>query len=145
MNDSVGVEKNEKGRESSPLPSPTVIHKGWKIPLLPPSMNKLYAINYRTKSVYMTSEARNFKSQMKLFITPFAINSSDKLSLKLDVNTNWYFNNGNLKKSDIQNLIKVVVDALSERLGFDDSQVWSFTANKVQASESFIWLELTKQ
>lgn len=125
------------------LPSPA--HKSWKIPLLPPSMNKLYAINYRTKSVYMTPEARTFKSQMKMFITPFEVKRSDKLDMKLDVYSNFYCKNGNIKRSDIHNLIKVVVDALSERLGFDDSQVFSFTANKIQSDESFMWLELTKQ
>jgi Holliday junction resolvase RusA-like endonuclease len=125
--------------------SPAVIHKGWKIPLLPVSMNKLYAINYRTKQVYMTPEARQFKTQAKLFISSFATTKTDKLSLRLDINTDWYFKNGNPKRSDIQNLIKVVVDMLSERLGFDDSQIWSFSANKIQSNENFCWLELTKQ
>ena len=125
--------------------APSVIHKGWKIPLLPVSMNKLYAINYRTKQVYMTPEARTWKTQAKMFVSPFAVAKNDKLSLKLDINCDWYFKNGNPKRSDIQNLIKVVVDMLSERLGFDDSQVWSFTANKIQSSENFCWLELTKQ
>ena len=141
--DKSGV-SGERPTESS-ASSPAVIHKGWKIPLLPVSMNKLYAINYRTKQVYMTPEARQFKTQAKLFITNFPIITSDKLSLKLDVNTNWFYLNGKPKRSDIQNLIKVVVDMLSERLGFDDSQIWSFSANKIQSSENFCWLELTKQ
>jgi Holliday junction resolvase RusA-like endonuclease len=140
----------DKGGVGSERPSesiadrPSVIHKGWRIPLLPVSMNKLYAINYRTKQVYMTPEARQFKSQAKLFISSFETSKTDKLSLRLDIHTDWYFKNGNPKRSDIQNLIKVVVDMLSERLGFDDSQVWSFTANKIQSSENFCWLELMK-
>ena len=141
--DKSGV-SGERPTESS-ASSPAVIHKGWKIPLLPVSMNKLYAINYRTKQVYMTPEARQFKSQAKLFISSFATTKTDKLSLKLDIHTDWYFKNGNPKRSDIQNLIKVVVDMLSERLGFDDSQIWSFSANKIQSNENFCWLELTKQ
>lgn len=136
---------NEERPTESTASSTAVIHKGWRIPLLPPSMNKLYAINYRTRSVYMTPEAREFKSKMKLFITSMPIDLEKKLSLKLDVHTDWYFKNGKLKKSDIQNLIKVVVDALSERLGFDDSLIWSFTANKIQSNDSFIWLELEQQ
>ena len=125
--------------------SPAVIHKGWRIPLLPVSMNKLYAINYRTKQVYMTPEARQFKTQAKLFISSFATTKTDKLSLKLDIHTDWYFKNGNPKRSDIQNLIKVVVDMLSERLGFDDSQIWSFSANKIQSTENYCWVTLEKQ
>jgi Holliday junction resolvase RusA-like endonuclease len=141
--DKSGV-SSERPTESIAV-SPAVIHKGWKIPLLPVSMNKLYAINYRTKQVYMTPEARQFKTQAKLFISSFATAKTDKLSLRLDINTDWYFKNGNPKRSDIQNLIKVVVDMLSERLGFDDLQIWSFSANKIQSNENFCWLELTKQ
>jgi Holliday junction resolvase RusA-like endonuclease len=135
---------SEERPTESMASSPAVIHKGWRIPMLPVSMNKLYAINYRTKQVYMTPEARQFKSQAKLFVSPFEIKSSDRLEMKLDVHTDWYFKNGNPKKSDIQNLIKVVVDMLSERLGFDDSQVWIFTANKIQSTENFCWVEITK-
>ena len=63
----------------------------------------------------------------------------------LNVYTNWFYKNGNQKKSDIHNLIKVVVDALSERLGFDDSQVWSFVANKIQSTENYCWITLEKE
>ena len=125
------------------LPSPTL--KTWKIPLLPTSMNKLYAINYRTRSVYMTHEARTFKSQMKMFISAYPVSINDKLSFSLDVYTNWYHGNGNLKKSDIQNLIKVVVDSVAERLGFNDAQVFSFSANKIQSIENYCTVTLEKQ
>lgn len=144
MTESVGVQKIEKGQSvSAPMPSPTT-SLVCKIPLLPTSMNKLYAINYRTRSVYMTPEARNFKSQAKMFIKPYSVGKNDKLSFSLDVHTDWYFKNGNLRKADIQNLIKVVVDAVSERLGFDDSQVFSFSANKIQSTENYCTVTLEK-
>lgn len=141
--DKVGVGDGGTLRGAS-IPSPTQ-SKRWKVPILPPSMNRLYAINFRTRSVYMTPEARTFKTQFKMFITPFTVSSNDKLTMSLDVYTDWFFKNGKQKRADIQNLIKVVLDAVSERLGFDDSQVWSFTASKIQSTENCCFVTLEKQ
>jgi Holliday junction resolvase RusA-like endonuclease len=140
MENSVGVNKSKEGEL---VPSPTT-SKRWKIPCLPVSMNRLYAINFMKRCVYMTPEARQFKNNAKLCIGNFPISKNDKLSFSLDVYTDWYFKNGNPKKSDIQNLIKVVVDATSERLGFDDCQVWSFAANKIQSTSNCCWITLEK-
>jgi Holliday junction resolvase RusA-like endonuclease len=124
---------------------PSSISKTWKVPFLPPSMNKIYGINFQKRSVYMMPEARTFKSQAKMCIGNFPTSKNDKLSLSLSVHTDWYFKNGNLRKADIQNLIKVVVDAVSERLGFDDAQVFSFSANKIQSTENYCTVTLEKQ
>jgi Holliday junction resolvase RusA-like endonuclease len=138
-----GVRENN-AKANAPLPSPA-LSKTWKIPCLPVSMNKLYSINFVKRCVYMTSEARTFKNNTKLCIGNFSTTKSDKLTLSLDVHTDWFFKNGNPKKSDIQNLIKVVVDAVSERLGFDDSQIWSFSANKIQSTDNYCTITLEKQ
>jgi Holliday junction resolvase RusA-like endonuclease len=126
------------------LPS-SVSSKTWKVPFLPPSMNKLYGINFQKRSVYMMPEARDWKTKAKMCIGNFPITGNDKLSFSLNVYTNWYYKNNNLKKSDIQNLIKVVVDAVSERLSFDDSQVFSFSAVKHQSTENYCTITLEKQ
>jgi Holliday junction resolvase RusA-like endonuclease len=125
--------------------SSTALSVKWKIPLLPTSMNKLYAINYQKRTVYMTPEARNFKTQCKLFITPYHVSGNDKLSMEIDIHSDWFFKNGNLKKSDLQNMIKILIDAVSERLGFDDSQVWTMTANKIQSTTKCVHITLSKQ
>lgn len=141
MDEAVGVHKHEKG--SSSLPSPTT-SKTWVLPFLPISMNKLYGINYRTKSVYMMNDARNFKNKCKLCIGNFPVEPEDRLRFSIEVHTDWFFKNGRVKKADIHNLIKVVVDSVSERLGFDDSQVFSFSANKIQSTENYCTVTLEK-
>jgi len=150
METSVGVERTKEGEFANTwsMPSPTTssyVRKSWKIPMVPPSMNKLYAINYRTKSVYMTKEARDFKTKVKMFMTSMLVSSTDRFNLQLDVHTNWLCKNGAIRKADIHNMIKVVVDAVSERLGFDDAQVFSFTANKIQSTENYCTVTLEKQ
>lgn len=134
-NDGVGVMPNL---------SPASSLKSWRIPFLPPSMNKLYGINFQKRSVYMMPEARTFKSNAKMCIGNYSVGKNDKLSFSLNVYTNWFFGNGNQKKADIQNLIKVVVDATSERLGFDDCQIWSFSASKHQSTENYCTVTLEK-
>jgi len=79
-----------------------------------------------------------------LFISNYNVTTNDTLSVNIDVCTNWFFKNGNKKKSDIQNLIKVLIDAVSERLGFDDSQVWSMTANKIQSDSDCVFITVNK-
>ena len=120
------------------LPSPI----RFKIPMLPTSMNKLYGVNYRLHSIYLTNEARYWKSKAKLFIPSFSINQHSKVYINIDVMSDWYFKNGNIKKQDVQNFVKVVVDAISEKCGFDDSRVWSFSANKYQSTEQCVWVSM---
>jgi Holliday junction resolvase RusA-like endonuclease len=140
-----GVEDSGDSVKMRPLPSPAVIHKGWKIPFLPVSMNKLYSINFAKRCVYMTPEARDWKTKAKMCVSNFPVSKNDKLSFSMDVYTEYFYKNGNMKRSDIQNLIKISVDAVSERLGFDDSQIWSFSANKIQSSENYCLITLEKK
>jgi Holliday junction resolvase RusA-like endonuclease len=124
--------------------APSVIHKGWKIPLLPVSMNKLYAINYRTKQVYMTPEARNWKTKAKMFISSFVIEKDFFYDVIIEINTALFCKNGNLKRFDAHNLTKIVADTLSERLGVDDSVFKKTTIEKNNSLDNFLWLSITK-
>lgn len=104
----------------------------------PPSMNSLYGINYRTRSVYLTNDARYWKSKAKLLIPHYPIPSFGRIFIELQARNHWYCKNGNIRKADVHNLVKVVVDAISEKCGFDDSQVWSFSCNKVESNEQTV-------
>lgn len=107
----------------------------------PPSMNGLYGINFQMRSVYLTNDARYWKSKAKLMIPkiPFV---ADKYYVELEFHNSWYFKNGKMKKSDVQNLIKIVVDAICEKLGFDDSLVWLFSAVKIQSDKPKVQVKL---
>lgn len=109
----------------------------FKLPF-PPSMNSLYGINFKTRSVYMMNDARYWKSKAKLMIPKFNVQNDTKICMKMYIFSEWYFKNGKQKKHDVHNLIKIVADAISEKCGFDDSQIWSFSANKVQSTEQSV-------
>lgn len=117
----------------------------FKIPMVPPSMNSLYNVLFSLRKVELKPEVRLFKSQAKQYVPHLIVNSSDKLQMEVEVNQDWYYKNGKLKKQDIQNMGKCLVDLVSEKLGFEDSQIWDVTLSKKQVdSESFTRVKLRK-
>lgn len=105
------------------------------IPSIPPSMNVMYGINHRTHTVYLKNEARYWKSKAKLFMPNIQVTPEDKLRISVDVVTQWYFKNGNPKKADVQNLGKVILDALSERWNIDDCRFWEIELIKINSDD----------
>jgi len=90
----------------------------------------------------MHPEARLFKTNAKFYIPKFKVQPNDKVICKIKAHNDWYYKNGKLKKADVQNLTKVIIDAISEKLGFDDSQVWRATTDKVQSEKKGVEVRL---
>lgn len=107
------------------------------IPFLPPSVNSLYGIQGGRKiRIFLKSEARQFKEKAKLFMPKKEIKENVKLGLEFLIRGNWYFKNGAFKKLDLQNLEKILIDAIAEKYGFDDCRVWWKSAKKEQLDGS---------
>lgn len=105
------------------------------IPVHPPSVNALYQVNHKFRTVELKPEARFWKSNAKPHIpsrTDFAPFQGKKLRLTLTVRMDWYYKNKNLKRLDVTNMEKVIVDTIAEKLGFDDLLVWEISTRKVQ-------------
>ncbi len=104
------------------------------VPMLPISVNAIYQINHRQRRVYLHPKALMFKSQAKMFMPPKPkwLKRDTKVELMLVVFSNLYFKNGNVKKFDLQNLEKILIDAIAEKYGHDDCYVWKKKAKKSQ-------------
>lgn len=115
----------------------------FKIPLLPPSINTIYKINFVTRSTYKSKEAREFEKDCKLF-TPVIrdIKENKKVRTFIELHGDWFFKNGSFKKKDIQNLDKVLIDSIFDKLGVDDCQIWDHHLLKVQDTEEFTLITL---
>ncbi len=61
------------------------------------------------------------------------MDSQSKLSLHLTYYQDWFYKNGSLRKLDLPNLTKLTVDAICEKVGCDDAQVWELIEKKVQS------------
>ena len=98
--------------------------KSFVIPNLPPSVNSVYQIIFSQKRVELKPEVRLWKTQAKEYIPKLTPMSSSHL-FKVDTifHYDFFYKNGKLKKFDSQNLMKVLIDAIAEKNGFDDSCV----------------------
>ena len=85
-------------------------------------------------------EVRLFKSQAKMFVPHMDLDVSKKWFIDMHVYKDWFYKNGNLRKEDVQNMLKVVVDLVSEKLGIDDSVFWEARARKVQSDEQYMMI-----
>ena len=104
----------------------------FSLPSLPPSMNSVYQIIYSQRRIEMKPEVRLWKSRAKGFIPVWRIEEGEELDLEFKMEGNWLYKNGKPKRMDVQNLLKVVIDALCEKWGVDDSRVREIRAVRVQ-------------
>jgi Holliday junction resolvase RusA-like endonuclease len=110
------------------------------VPFVPPSVNCLYGVTSRGGRIrtFLKSDAARFKEKAKLFMIPKKVLPATKIHLELIIKTNWYYKNGSVKKIDIQNMEKILLDAISEKYGFDDSMIWSKTCEKQDGEDSIL-------
>lgn len=104
--------------------------QGWEIgesmkftiPFLPPSMNAVYNILFSQRRVELKPEVRLFKTKAKEYV-PMLKPHEDSFLFRLDAvfHYNFLFKNGKMRKVDTQNLMKVLIDAVAEKNGIDDS------------------------
>lgn len=116
----------------------------FRIPGLPPSINSIYQIIYAQRRVELKPEVRLYKSRAKQYVPRWVVAPMQPLKMELKFYAQWFFKNSAFRKLDLQNLIKVVVDAVAEKQGWCDSQVWEFEASKIQSDEEYIAVTLTK-
>lgn len=116
----------------------------FKVSFLPTSVNRMYSYNHHTKTMYLTEEARHFKMAIKLACPKIQF-ISDKPKIRIEIwyhSPTWICKNGKFRKRDIQNMDKILIDAISERLGVDDSHIWFHSGEKVISEKEFteIWI-----
>ena len=106
---------------------------------LPPSYNQHFKINYRSRQTYLSQAARKYKDKVKLACGCWADLKDDTVYLfKIYVEywSQWKYKNKNIKKKDLQNLNKILIDAIFEAIGRDDSLVFEITERKMPFANS---------
>lgn len=110
----------------------------FKIDGLPPSYNKSFKVNYSFREIYLSPEVRVYKTKVKFLCPHLTVTDTDKLRITIMYNHDWHYKNGKIRKKDIQNLDKILIDSIASRLNFDDSQFFEVHLFKVQNDkESF--------
>lgn len=122
-------------KQESPVPGAHLLLACF-IPLAPLSVNSLYQIIFSQKRTQLKPEARFWKTQAKSHIPHLtALGREDTLHLQLDIHlTSWYYKNGHIREFDLQNLEKLAIDAIFEKLGRSDALVFKKTTEKVESN-----------
>jgi len=111
-----------------------------KIPFKTPTINHLYTRN-RYGNPCKTNEANKLKEEIKEIIYKLNIQVENFLNKKLkvivEVHENWYCKNGSVKKMDISNREKFLIDSVFDALGMDDKFIFEHTMKKCQDTETF--------
>ena len=113
------------------------------VPGIPPSYNKSIKINYRLRQIHLTQEARRFKDKVKIHMPYWELPDRVLLfSVRISYNSDWYYKNKKVRKKDVQNLDKLLIDAMFKALGRDDSFLFKVTNEKIQSIKEFTRVEL---
>jgi len=107
-------------------------------PGLPISDNQLYQYNKSTCGRFLSLEAKSYKAEIlretkyQLFDTDTSELRNKKLKLNIVVYSDTWVNErqGKIKKIDIHNLSKALIDSIFEALEMDDSFVWEVNMRK---------------
>jgi len=106
----------------------------FKLPALPPSVNQMYKINYRTKQMYLDKSVTDFKNKVYPLI-PALKPPVERLRIEVEYYGRFLNKNGTIKRKDGQNLDKCLYDIIFEKFGLDDSIVWEGTWSKNHCEE----------
>ena len=94
--------------------------------------------------MFLKSEARSFKEKAKLFMPPRTLEPSSRIALSISVHARWINKNGSFRKLDIQNLEKILIDAIADKYDFDDSRVWQKFCNKIESDKDEVRVILSE-
>lgn len=94
------------------------------LPSFPISFNKLYNIDHNRRRVGLTDEALLWATRTKPFVKPCRWPSDWLLVITLEYQSpKWLTKEGKLRRVDVQNLEKLVIDTMFGKWGFDDSRL----------------------
>lgn len=107
--------------------------------------NGHFKINYSLKQIYLTTEAREWKRTVAIHTPKIEFGDTEMIHLSIYVYQNWYYKNGKLKKEDIHNMDKILIDAMFNKWGIDDSRVSQMCIHKVQSlGEQYVMVRVAK-
>ena len=107
------------------------------IPMLPPGLNQTYKTG--KGNFYKSSEAKEWQAQAALLIGAEAghqnwVDDSKFYEVELTIQNS---------RHDTDAFIKLVIDTLAQKLGFDDKRIKKITSEKIVSKEKGITIRLT--
>lgn len=115
-----------------------------KIPFKTPTINHIY-FNWNNRRI-LTKEAKDLKKKIAEIIHSDTCGIYDlegnKLKVNVEVHEDWMCKNGTVKRVDISNREKFLIDAVFDALGIDDKYIFEHTMKKVQDTKEFAIIKI---
>lgn len=117
------------------------------LPHLPASMNQIYSIvpiwSARKISVQLKDDILYWKTQSKEYIPAVEVEAGRKLWMSLALHGKWMTSKGTIRVIDLQNLLKVIIDTIADKLKFNDSRIFELKKiKKIESDDDKIEVEL---
>jgi len=110
------------------------------LPFKTPSVNHLYG--QRGFRKFLTKEAKELKEKIAKIVKEakedgFILVNKDRLTVRVEIHENWYTKDGKVKKKDVANREKFLIDSIFDELGIDDKNIFKHTMIKKQSNKEF--------
>src|SRR5688572_13939662 len=97
---------------------------------------------FALRRVELKPEIRLWKTQVKQFVPAWKTDKTGYIYFNADVYTETLFKNGNVRKLDLQNMEKALIDAICEKLGLSDEFIFQKFTRKIQSEKDRIEIEI---
>ena len=115
------------------------------IPFKTPSLNHLYWHSGSMK--ILTTKAREFRKKIEKIINdssmPLVPKKDAKLKVLIEVHENWLTKVGTIRKKDLMNREKFLIDSVFGTLNTDDKFIYELTMKKIQSEKEFTVVNIT--
>lgn len=106
-----------------------------ELPFLPLSVNGAFSANFKTKRRFKSKDYEEFQrkvfSVIKRLETP-NFDPLDHLSVEIDIYRDWYTQQKSIRKVDLANFEKTLIDTVFPHLQLDDAQIFRIKMAKIQ-------------
>lgn len=136
-----------KRRLVSAAPQESALPLRFRLPFLPPSVNKLFATIRDTDTGalrrVLTTQARRIRKLICAMVRG-KLAPSALYELQVNVYMNAYTRSGELRQVDVSNRIKFLEDCLCHALGIDDRQFFRVTLTKIHSDTEQTEIAITR-
>jgi len=117
-----------------------------KIPFKTPTINHLYG--QRGCQKYLKPEAKKLREEIKKItlsgISLIIPDLNKGLKIYVEIHENWMCKNGKVKRVDIANREKFLIDSVFDAIGIDDKYIFEHTMKKIQSDKEFALIKISE-
>ena len=115
-----------------------------KLPFKTPTINHLYWHKGNIK--IMKTEAKKLREEIKEIVIKslpfFCPNLNDGLKVIVEIHEDWLCKNGSVKRKDVANREKFLIDSVFDGLGIDDKFIFEHNIIKIQDDNEFALIKI---